>query len=178
MGDRHSQRIARVADRLEVPIRVIGQVCGWLTFACVLLAFGVVALRYGFDMSSIRTQELILHLNAAVFLLGGAYALIRDSHVRVDILQQRWSVRTRARVEIAGIVALLLPFCFFLFWISADYVASAWRLHEGSREAGGLPGVYLAKSLIPLSAVLLALAGIVRLLRMLASLASARADMR
>lgn len=156
---------ARAAGWIEAPIRIIGALCGLCLLACVLLTFGIVVLRYGFDRASIPLQELVLHLNAAAFLLGGAYALVRDRHVRVDILQQRWTPRTRGIVELVGIVVLLLPFCALLFWISLDYVAAAWRLREGSREAGGLPGVYLVKTLIPLSALLLAAAGIARALR-------------
>ena len=156
---------ARIADRLEAPIKITGALCGLCILACVLLTFGVVVLRYGFGQASIPMQELVLHLNAAAFLLGGAYALVRDRHVRVDILQQRWSPRTRAIVELAGIALLLVPFCLFLFWVSLDYVAAAWRLREGSREAGGLPGVYLVKALIPISALLLLIAGVARALR-------------
>lgn len=170
----HDTRTLRIADRLEAPIKIIGALCGLCILACVLLTFAVVVLRYGFDRASIPVQELVLHLNAAAFLLGGAYTLVRDRHVRVDILQQRWSPRTRALVELMGIALLLVPFCLFLFWISLDYVAAAWRLREGSREAGGLPGVYLVKTLIPVSALLLLVAGGARALR---SWSSRRVDL-
>lgn len=151
---------------VETPLHWLGTLCGLCVLAVVLLTFGLVVMRYGFDRGSIATQELVLHLNAAAFLLGGAYALLRDAHVRVDIVQQRWSPRTQARVEMAGLLLLLLPFCAALFWLSLDYVAASWRLREASREAGGLPGVYLVKSLIPVSAALLALAGAGRALRL------------
>lgn len=161
--------LLRLAAAIEAPIRWAGALCGLCTLAVVALTFGLVVLRYGFDTGSIATQELVLHLNATAFLLGGAYALLRDAHVRVDILQQRWSPRTQRRVELAGLVLLLLPFCAALFWASLDYVAASWSLREGSREAGGLPGLYLVKSLIPTAAVLLALAGLARALRLLSS---------
>lgn len=159
--------LQRLAGWLEAPIRVIGVLCGWLVLACVLLTFAVVVLRYGFSRSGVAAQELVLHLNAAVFLLGGAWALLHDRHVRVDIAFQGWPPRTQARVELAGIVLLLLPFCVFWLWISLDYVAASWRVAEGSREVGGLPGVYLVKTLIPVAAGLLVLAGVARALRML-----------
>lgn len=152
---------------VEAPLRWLGLLCGLCVLAVVLVTFSLVVARYGFDLGSIAAQELVLHLNAAAFLFGGAYALLRDAHVRVDIVQQRWSPRTRAWVELAGLVLLLLPFCAALFWLSLDYVAASWRLREGSREVAGLPGVYLVKSLIPISAVLLALAGLGRGLRLL-----------
>lgn len=160
---------AAIARLIETPIRWIGALCGVCTVAVVVLTFALVVLRYAFDTGSIATQELVLHLNAAAFLLGGAYALVRDAHVRVDILQQRWSPRTQRNAELAGLALLLLPFCAVLFWASLDYVAASWSLREGSRESGGLPGLYLVKSLIPAAALLLALAGLARALRLLAS---------
>lgn len=159
---------AAIAALIELPIRWIGALCGLCTVAMVVLVFGLVVLRYAFDTGSIAAQELVLHLNAAAFLFGGAYALVRDAHVRVDILQQRWSPRTQRNAELAGLALLLLPFCAALFWTSLDYVAASWSLREGSREAGGLPGLYLVKSLIPAAALLLALAGLARALRLLA----------
>lgn len=160
---------ARLAAVIETPIRWTGALCGVCTLSLVLLMFGLVVMRYGFDKGSIALQELVLHLNAAAFLLGGAYALLRDAHVRVDILQQRWSPQTQRWAELAGLALLLLPFCAVLLWTSLDYVAMAWSLREGSREAGGLPGLYVVKSLIPVSAVLLMLAGAARALRLLAA---------
>lgn len=162
-------RLSAIATSIETPIRWIGALCGLCTLAVVALTFGLVVMRYAFDTGSIATQELVLHLNAAAFLLGGAYALVRDAHVRVDILQQRWSPRTQRRAELAGLVVFLLPFCAALFWASLDYVAVSWSLREGSREAGGLPGLYVVKSLIPTAAALLALAGLARALRLLAN---------
>jgi TRAP-type mannitol/chloroaromatic compound transport system permease small subunit len=161
-------RLVRMAGWIETPIRWIGALCGVCTLAVVLLTCFLVVARYGFDYGSIASQELVLHLNAASFLFGGAYALLRDAHVRVDILQQRWSPRTQRRAELAGLLLLLLPFCIALFWTSLDYVAASWSLREGSREADGLPGLYLVKSLIPAAAALLAFAGLARALRMLA----------
>jgi TRAP-type mannitol/chloroaromatic compound transport system permease small subunit len=159
---------ARVAAALETPVRALGWLCGWLVLACVLLTFAVVLVRYGLGRPALAAQELVLHLNAVVVLVGGAWALVRDQHVRVDIVKQGWSPGAQARAELAGIGLLLLPFCVFLFWISLDYVGASWAMREGSREVGGLPGVFLVKSLIPLSALLLVLAGVARALRMVA----------
>lgn len=168
-----SNAARRWAQRLEAGTQAIAAVCRWAVLAVLLLTFGLVAVRYALARGSIATQELVLHLNALVFLLGGAWALVADRHVRVDIFQQRWGARRRAAVELAGIALLLLPFCIFWFWISLDYVAAAWRVREGSREAGGLPGVYLVKTLMPLAAALLALAGVARGLRQWAVLREA-----
>lgn len=153
------ERLARGIDALSDGV---GRLCGWMTLALAALVLALVAARYLFGLGSIAVQEAALWLHAAVFLLGAAYALRHDQHVTVDLLQQRWSDRGKARAELAGTLLLLLPFCAFMLWVSLDYVAASWSLREGSREPGGLPGVFLLKTLIPLAALLLGLQGLVR----------------
>ena len=135
----------------------IGALLIALTPLVVLLCFGLVAARYGFGKGSVAVHEAMLWLHACVFMLGMAWALPHDRHVRVDVLQARFSPRTRVWIELGGHLLLLLPFALFLLWISLDYVAASWQVGESSREPGGLPGLFLLKSLIPLSAWLLAL---------------------
>ncbi len=131
--------------------------------ALVALALALVVARYLFDLGSIAAQEAVQWLHATVFMLGAALALRGGAHVRVDVLHARWSPRTQAMVEIAGTLLFLLPFAAFMAWISLDYVASSWQVREGSRDPGGLPGVFVLKTLIPLSALLLALQGVAEL---------------
>jgi TRAP-type mannitol/chloroaromatic compound transport system permease small subunit len=160
-------RIARSLDQFAVRV---GRTAAWLALALVLVTFSVVVLRYGFDIGSIALQESILYLHASLFLLGAAYTLKMDGHVRVDIVYQRLSARGQALVNLLGALLLLLPVCTFLLWISWDYVATAWSLHEGSPEAGGLPYVYLLKTLIPLAAGLLILQAISQVLHSLTTI--------
>lgn len=152
--------LSSVAARLDRFAERIGQATAWLSLALVLVTFGVVVLRYLFQLGWIAMQESILYLHATLFLLGAAYTLKEDAHVRVDIFYRDFSVRRKALVDLAGSVLLLLPVCGFLLWVSWDYVATAWALREASGEAGGLPYVYLLKTLIPLAALLLILQGI------------------
>lgn len=153
-----------VADSLSAHIGALnewlGRALSWLTLLLVLLVFGLVVARYLFATGSIAAQEAALWLHSLVFLLGAAFTLKRDAHVRVDLVYQRLSPRARAAADLIGTVVLLLPFCVFLFWVSLDYVGMAWSLHESSREPGGLPGVYLLKTLMSVAAVLLGLQGI------------------
>ncbi len=137
-----------------------GRVAAVLAVALVALVFGLVVARYGAGAGSVAAQEAVLWLHSSLFLLGLCYALRHDAHVSVDVFAQRWSPRTRARVEFACGLCLLLPFCVFIVAMSWDYVATSWALREGSRDPGGLPGWYLLKSLIPLSAALLFLQGL------------------
>jgi TRAP-type mannitol/chloroaromatic compound transport system permease small subunit len=151
------ERIAYLIDQLNDGI---GRLLAWLTLVMVVVTFGVVVLRYLFDLGSIALQESITTMHALLFMLGAAYTLRHEGHVRVDIFYRRFGVRGRAWVDLLGVVVLLVPVTLFIIWVSWEYVASSWRLHEGSREAGGLPGVFLLKSVIPLMALLLLLQGV------------------
>lgn len=144
-----------------------GRVAAVLAVALVVLVAGLVVARYGASVGSVAAQEAVLWLHATLFLLGLSFALRHDAHVRVDVFSQRWSPRTRARVEFAAAVLLLLPFCLFMIAMSWDYVAASWAAREGSRDPGGLPGWYLLKSLVPISAALLLLQGLALALRAL-----------
>ena len=103
----------------------------------------------------IAIQESVTYLHAFVFMIAGAYTLKHNDHVRVDIFYQEMSLDNKARVDFFGSLLLLLPFTGFIIWISFDYVIKSWQVLEQSREAGGLPFVYLLKSLIPAMAILL-----------------------
>jgi len=159
--------VSRIANYLDRLADYTGRSVAWLALLLVLVTFGVVVLRYAFDIGSIALQESILYLHASIFLLGAAYTLKIDGHVRVDIFYRHLSPRAQAWVDLFGALLLLLPVCGFLLWVSWDYAAVAWSLHEGSRETGGLPYVYLLKTLMPVSALLLILQGVSQALRSL-----------
>ncbi len=142
----------------------IGRLVSWLTLAMVLITFAVVVARYVFEAGSIAVQESITYLHATVFLLGAAFSLKHEQHVRVDIFYKEMSERRRAWVDVLGVLFLLIPTCGFVFLISLDYVGSAWSIRESSREAGGLPLVYVLKTLIPVFALLLTVQGIALML--------------
>jgi len=122
-----------------------------------LLTFGVVLLRYGFNLGWIWMQESITYLHATIFMVAAAWTFQADDHVRVDIFYRDRSPRYRNLVNLAGTLLFLVPFSIFLLVIAWDYVAVSWASHEGSREAGGLPLVWLLKSLMLVMPVLLLL---------------------
>ncbi|MGW8227363.1 MAG: TRAP transporter small permease subunit [Gammaproteobacteria bacterium] len=138
-----------------------GRAVAWLTLLMVITTFTVVVLRYGFDLGSIAMQESIIYLHALNFMLGAAFTLKHDAHVRVDIFYQKMGPRGQTWVDLLGTLLLLLPVCGFIFWSSWDYVAAAWAVRETSGEAGGLPFVYLLKSILLLMPCLLMLQGAV-----------------
>jgi TRAP-type mannitol/chloroaromatic compound transport system permease small subunit len=129
-------------------IALCGKGAAWLSVAMVLLTFVIVILRYGFNLGWIWLQESLTYLHVTVFAVVTAWALQEDAHVRVDIFYTRMSPRKRALVDFMGTLLFLVPFCLFILITAWPYVATSWKLLEGSREAGGLPLVFLLKSLI------------------------------
>mgnify|MGYP001817145250 CR=1 FL=1 len=165
-----------LSDRLDGIAERVGNAAAWLALGLVMMTFAVVMLRYLFQLGWIAMQESILYLHAALFLLGAAYTLKRDGHVRVDIFYRRFTAKRKALIDLLGSLLLLLPVCSFLLWVSWDYVTTAWSIYEGSQEAGGLPYVYLLKTLIPVAVMLLILQGISQALSSLSILLSAEND--
>lgn len=155
----------KLLSAIEVFIDWSGRTVSWLSLLLVLVTFIVVVLRYVFDNGSIALQESTTYLHASVFLVGMAYTMQQNAHVRVDIFYTRFSTRTKAWVDLFGAVFLLLPFMLFISWISWSYIVDSWSVFEGSREAGGLPGVFLLKSLILVMTFLLSLQTFAQLTR-------------
>ncbi len=129
-------------------IALCGKGVAWLSLLMVLLTFTIVVLRYGFNLGWIWLQESLTYLHVTVFTVAAAWTLQLDGHVRVDIFYAVMTEKKRALVNFMGTLLFLVPFCIFLLIVAWPYVASSWRLLESSREAGGLPLVFLLKSLI------------------------------
>ena len=142
-----------------------GRVLAWLPLFMALATVVVVVLRYGLNIGSIALQEAVMYAHGAVLLLGISYTLQQDGHVRVDLFYNRASPRLRQRINLAGHLLFLLPLCLTVLIVSAPYVQASWRVWEGSAEVGGLPGVFLLKSLLPLTAAWLFLQGLAEVLR-------------
>lgn len=157
---------------LSRTIAIIDRIADWtgtliapLTLVMTLVTVGVVVARYGFGIGAIPMQEAVMYMHAIVFMLGIGYTLKMEGHVRVDIVYQKLSRRGQAIVDLLGTLCFLFPVAAFTFWTSLDYVALSWRMGEGSAEPGGLPGIYLLKTLIPAMAALLAIQGLAEMLR-------------
>jgi len=148
---------------------VVGRVTSWLTLFMVLVTGVVVIMRYAFDAGFIWMQESVVWMHAAVFMLGAAYTLRHEDHVRVDIFYRNMNPRRRAVVDLFGVIFFLLPVCGFLAYSSYDFAAAAWSMREITREPGGLPypAIPLLKSLVMVMPVTLALQGVSMLLRSL-----------
>lgn len=151
-------------DRLST---ALGKAFSWLTLIMVVITFVIVVMRYVFDAGLIWLQESVTWMHAAVFMMGAAYTLQQEEHVRVDVFYRTMSDKRRAWVDLLGVVMFLWPLCAYLAWTSFDFVAASWGLREASRESGGLPYplIPLLKSVLLLMPVAVALQGAALLLR-------------
>ncbi len=168
-----SNRLSNVLASIESFIDWSGRTVSWLSLFLVLITFFIVVLRYVFDSGSIALQEITTYLHASIFLVGMAYTMQQDAHVRVDIFYTRCSTRGKAWIDLFGALFLLLPFMLFVSWVSWVYIANSWSVLEGSREAGGLPGVFLLKSLILVMTFLLSLQAFTQIARNIQTILSA-----
>lgn len=151
-------------DRIS---NITGEATSWLTLAMVILTSIIVVMRYVFDAGLIWMQESVTWMHAAVFMVGAAYTLLYEEHVRVDIFYRKMSERSRAVVDLIGVVLFLLPLCGLLAFMAYDFAAAAWSIHETSREPGGLPYpmIPLLKSIVIVMPVAVALQGMSMLMR-------------
>lgn len=113
--------------------------------------------RYLFQTGSIALQELEWHLFDVVILLGIAYTLQKNLHVRVDIFYDRFSERTRHIIDIIALAFFIFPFSLLILYIGFDFVVLSFEQLEASSNPGGLPYRYLVKSLMPMAFLLLGL---------------------
>ncbi|WP_373290887.1 TRAP transporter small permease subunit [Marinobacterium nitratireducens] len=157
-------RLVRVLDGFS---EWSGRLISWLTLFMVLVTFVIVVMRYLFNVGNIALQESIIYMHSFVFLLGAAYTLKHDGHVRVDIFYRPLSERGKAWINLFGTLLLLLPVSIFILVVSWEYVATSWSLLEGSQEAGGIPYRYVLKSTLIAMPVMMILQGIADLARCL-----------
>ena len=160
-----SRRLAAFAAAIDRLTAAAGRAVTWCLVAMVLVQVALVLARYVLGLGSIWLTEAIVYAHATLFMTAAAWTLQRGGHVRVDIFYAGASPRTRAVVDLAGALVLLLPFVAVLAWFSLPYVSRSWAILERSREASGLPLVFLLKTLIPLFALLLGLQGVAQAAR-------------
>ena len=151
------QTVARWIDTLN---EWIGRGVAWVSLGLVLVVFVDVVMRYLFKTSFVFTQELEWHLFAFIFLIGAGYTLLKDGHVRVDIIYQRLGFKSRAWVNFIGVIFFLIPGCTMIIVTSLFFVINAWSIMEGSPDPGGIPFRFIIKGCITAGFLLLLLQGI------------------
>ena len=156
-----------LATAIDNTNRAIGKVVSWLVLLMVLVQFGIVVARYVFGVGDLWAQESVVYMHGFLFMLAAAYTLSEDGHVRVDIIYREASLRYRALVNLLGSLFLLIPVSVIIVTTSWNYVASSWRVLESSQEASGIPAVFLLKTAIPVTGMLLAAQGVTIVIRSL-----------
>lgn len=156
----------RIVDRIT---GAMGRVISWMVMLMVVVsAFNAIA-RYvgkwiGINLSSNLYLELQWYLFSLIFLLGAAYALKENAHVRVDVIYGRLRARSRALINVIGSVLMLIPFCLFVLWVSWPSIRNSWVIREGSPDPSGLPR-YPIKAMIIVAFVLLLAQGVAELIK-------------
>ncbi len=151
-------------------LNAIGSAVSWLWVILLLVVVLNVVLRYVLSKGLIEFEELQWHLYSIGFLIGLSYAYEADDHVRVDLLHDRFSLRTQAWIELYGILLLLLPFVALVLYYSWPFLVESYVSGERSSSPGGLSQRWIVKSFLFISFALLGLAAISRLLRVFALL--------
>lgn len=152
--------VVNILDNTSKMIDWIGKRVSILNLILVFLICIDVFLRYLFSFSKNWILELEWHLFAIIFLMGAAYGLKHDKHVRVDVFYQKASDKNKAWINLIGTVLFLLPWCYVIIKTSTDFALNSWSMNEGSPNPGGLPARYFIKSIIPLAFVLLFIEGL------------------
>ena len=159
-------QLSRLIDRLN---EFVGRWVSWLVLAAVLISTINAVVRKAFNTSSNAYLEIQWYLFAAVFLLSAGYTMLRQEHVKIDVILGHFSRRTQIKVEIFGIVAFLFPFVFAVVYEVMPFVIRAYVSGEMSENAGGLVR-WPVYALIPAGFTLLGLQGISELIKRIAFL--------
>ena len=138
----------------------VGRMVAWVCVAMVLTTLAVVVMRYVFNFGRVYIQESYVWMHAIVFMVGAGYTLLHNGHVRVDVFYRPASPRYKAWVDLLGVLFLLIPVLLILAEVSMPYIWDSWDRLEVSREAGGLPGLFLLKSVIMVFCLLVLLQGL------------------
>ncbi len=155
---------------IDATNRRVGLAVAWLVLLMTLVSAANAISRKAFSVSSNAFLEIQWYLFAAVFLLAAGYTLLENEHVRVDLLNTRWSERTRLKVELFGTVCFLGPLTALMLWYGWPYFATSFASGEVSLQAGGLI-LWPAKLLIPVGFLLLFLQGLSQAIKLIAALA-------
>lgn len=170
------QRLKQLANGIDRFNEAVGRALSWLVLALTLLVAYDVTMRYFFQSGSIAIQELEWHLFSLIFLLGAAYTLKHDAHVRLDLFYKSrfMDARRRAWVNLAGSLLFLIPFCVLVAVSAWPFVSQAYLFTEGSPDPGGLPFRWILKAAIPIGFLLLVAQGLAEALKNLAVLLDRR----
>ncbi len=166
-------KLARLIDALNDRI---GRTVYWLVLVMVLLSAGNAIMRKLFSMSSNAYLEAQWYLFSAVFLLAAGYTLMKNEHVRIDIVSGHLSAKTRAWIDVFGIVLFLFPMVYLFVTLGWPFFVATWVTGEVSSNAGGLIR-WPVKLLVPVGFALIFLQGVSEIIKRVAALGGEKVDL-
>lgn len=164
----------KVSEKIDKINEKVGVITYWLTlFMVIISAYNAIA-RYtgkflGVNITSNALIELQWYSFSIIFLLGAAYGLKHNAHVKVDIVYNMWPDKIRTYINIFGTIFFLFPFCLLIIFASFNSVINSWKILEMSPDPGGLPRFPL-KTVVPIAFILLFLQGLSFLVKNIAHL--------
>ena len=158
-----AQPLAWLVQRIDRLTVALAHAVRWLAVAMVVATLAIVVLRYGLEIGAIALQESVMYMHGILFLIGIPYGLRQGTHVRVDIFYAKQPLARQRLINTVGDVVFLLPLAGFVFVSSLPDTIASWRVLQGSSEVGGIPAVFLLKTLIPVTAALMFLQGLAEL---------------
>lgn len=149
------QKLIKIEQIFNKFANFVGYICMFVMLLMICDVFFNVVGRYFFKYGNVGLQELEWHFFGIIIMLGMSYALKEDAHVRVDVFYEKFNPKTKALINMLGVVFFILPLAVLVSWLSFDYVLEAYESNEGSSDPGGLPYRWIIKAFIPFSFYLL-----------------------
>lgn len=163
-------KILSLSNGLEALVRFFGKIGAWLSIPLIfIIIFDIITRRF-FILGSTKIQEMEWHLHTAIFLLALGFAYIKNSHVRIEIIREKYSSILKSFFEIIGILFFLVPYTCMIIYYGFDFVSRSYNLNEVSSALTGLSHRWIIKSFIPFGMLLLFLAGLSILMKNIAYL--------
>ena len=155
----------KTSEFLEKIVSIFGKIGSWLAIPLIsIIIFDIITRRF-FVLGSTKLQEMEWHLHTSLFLLVLGYAYLKDSHVRIEIVREKYSVKIKAILETLGILIFLIPYTLLVIYYGIDFVQRSFSMNEVSSALTGLSHRWIIKSFIPIGMFLLFLAGVSLLLK-------------
>ena len=147
-------RISSLFDKIN---EFVGKNISWFIILMVVVQLAIVMSRYIYGIGFLKLQELLIYLHGSLFTLAAGYTLLKDEHVRVDLIYREASQKYKSLINIFGSLIFLIPFCLLTFSTSLPYVRRSWKILEGSPETSGLNAVFILKTVLIIFPILLLL---------------------
>jgi TRAP-type mannitol/chloroaromatic compound transport system permease small subunit len=163
----HEERLphTRLSSSISGTFKSISGVLSWIWIILLGVIVLNVTMRYLFGEGRIEFEEIQWHLYAVGFLIGLATCMSSDDHIRVSVFHDRMTLSMQAWIELYGLLLMFFPFIFMVLWFSVPFIQYSFEISEISDAPGGLPYRWAIKGALPISMLLLLIAGVSRLLR-------------